>query len=63
MKQTRNKGWFAKGRDPRRHKFTSSTARAAGRLGFAGYLARYGSVPQWLITRIKTDPATGRRCH
>jgi hypothetical protein len=25
-----NKGWFQKGHDPRRHRFTSATARVAG---------------------------------
>lgn len=53
MKRARNPGWFRRGHDPRRKAFTSETARKAGRLGFASYLAAYGEAPQWLIDLIK----------
>jgi hypothetical protein len=47
-----NAGWFKRGEDPRRRKFTSSEARRAGKKGWCAALARHPQLYSWLRIQV-----------
>jgi len=53
MTHRRNRGWFRKGSDPRRHEFSEDECRRGGRAGFAAVMERRPECLLWLKKRLK----------
>jgi hypothetical protein len=45
----RNRGWFQKGADPRRHQFTPEERRRGGKTAFATLWKTQPKVARWLL--------------
>jgi hypothetical protein len=59
----RNRGWFQKGADPRRHQFTPEERRRGGKAAFATLWQTHPKLARWLLEHRIKDPQQRAKTH